>query len=65
MIRKKLIEIFSNEFKMSHVDITLVPQGIRVGDHIYTSTKGFTTFIITRDVTEGDITREEEKIKDF
>ena len=54
----------SNKIKMNGVDVSLVPDGIKMKGKVYFS-KGFALFITNEDVTERDIKGDENKIKQF
>ena len=56
----KQVDASSNE-RIIDVDILLEPDGVRVKDHIYISTKSFRMFITNQDLTERDVS--EEKIR--
>ena len=45
----------SNKFKINGVDVSLVPDGIKMKGKVYEFSKGFAVFISKKDVTERDI----------
>ena len=55
----------SNKFKINGVDVSLVPDGIKMKGKVYHFSKGFLMFITIKDVTERDIKEDENKIKQF
>ena len=55
----------SNKFKLNGVDVSLVPDGIKMKGKVYDFSKGFALFITNKDVTERDIKGDENKIKQF
>ena len=55
----------SNTFKINDVDVSLVPDGIKMKGKVYDFSKGFSIFITNKDVTERDIKGDEIKIKQF
>ena len=55
----------SNKFKLNDVDVSLVPDGIKIKGKVYDFSKGFSIFITNKDVTERDIKGDEIKIKQF
>ena len=55
----------SNKFKINGVDVSLVPDGIKMKGKVYDFSKGLAIFITNKNVTEGDIKGEENKIKQF
>ena len=55
----------SNKFKINGVDISLVPDGIKMKSKVYDFFEGFVIFIINKDLTERDIKGDENKIKQF
>ena len=55
----------SNKFKINDVDVSLVPDGIKIKGKVYDFCKGFSIFITNEDVTERDIKGDEIKIKQF
>ena len=55
----------SNKFKINGVDVSLVPDGIKMKGKVYDFSKGFAIFITNIDVTERDIKGDESKIKQF
>ena len=55
----------SNKFKINVVDVSLVPDGIKMKGKVYNFSKGFALFISNKDLTEGDIKGDENKIKQF
>ena len=55
----------SNKFIIKGVDVSLVPDGIKMKGKVFDFSKGFAIFIINNDVTERDIKSDENKIKQF
>ena len=55
----------SNKFKMNGVDLSPVPDDIKMKGEVYDFSKGFPLFITKKDVTEIDIKGDENKIKQF
>ena len=55
----------SNKFIIKGVDVSLVPDGIKMKGKVFDFSKGFAIFIINNDVTERDIKRDENRIKQF
>ena len=55
----------SNKFKINGVDVSLVPDGIKMKGKVYHFSKGFLMFITIKDVTERDMKEDENKIKQF
>ena len=55
----------SNKFKLNGVDVSLVPDGMKMKGKVYDFSKGFDLFITNKDVTERDIIGDENKIKKF
>ena len=55
----------SNKFKINDVDVSLVPDGIKMKGKVYDSSKGFGLFITNKNVTERDIKGDGNKIKQF
>ena len=55
----------SNKFKMNGIDVSLVPNGIKMKGKVYYFSKGFLMFITKKNVTERDIKGDENKIKQF
>ena len=55
----------SNKFKINGVDVSLVPDGIKMKGKVYDFSKGFALFIANKDLTERDIKGDENKIKQF
>ena len=55
----------SNKFKINGVDVSLVPDGIKMKVKVYDFCKGFSIFITNKGVTERDIKGDENKIKQF
>ena len=45
----------SNKFKINGIDVSLVPDGIKMNGNVYDFSKGFHMFITNKDVTEKDI----------
>ena len=42
----------SNKFKINDVDVSLVPDGIKIKGKVYDFSKGFSIFITNKDVTK-------------
>ena len=61
----KSVDPNSNKFKINDVDISLVPDGIKMKGKVYDFSKGFSIIIINKDVTKRDIKGDEIKIKQF
>ena len=59
------VDANSNIFKINVVDVSLVPDGIKLKGKVYDSSKGFLMSITNKDVTERDIKGDENKIKQF
>ena len=57
------VDANSNKFKINDIDISLVPDGIKMKGRVYDFSKGFLMFITYKDVTERDIKGDENKIK--
>ena len=55
----------SNKFKIKDVDVSPVPDGIKIKGKVYDFSKGFALFITNKDVTERDIKGGEIKINQF
>ena len=55
----------SNKFKINVVDVSLVPDGIKMKGKVYDFSKGFDLFITNKDVTERVIKGDENQIKQF
>ena len=55
----------SNKFKVYDIDISLVPDGIKLKGKVYDFLKGSFMFITIKDVTERDIKADENEIKQF
>ena len=55
----------SNKVKINGVDVSLVPDGIKMKGKVYHFSKGFAILITSKDVTERDIKGDENKIKQF
>ena len=55
----------SNKFKINDVDVSLVPDGIKMKGKVYDFSKGFDLFITNKDVTDREIKGDENKIKQF
>ena len=55
----------SNKFKINDIDVSLVPDGIKMIGKTYDFSKGFALFITNKDVTERDLKGDEIKIKQF
>ena len=54
-----------NEFTINNVPTRTTPSGIKLRNNNYDFTKGFFMFITNKNVTEGDIKGDENKIKRF
>ena len=63
--RLKSVDPISNKIKINDVDVSLVPDGIKLKGKVYDFSKGFSIFITNKDLTERDITGDENKIKQF
>ena len=59
------VDPYSNKLKINGVDVSVVPDGIKMKGKVYDFSKGFALFITNKDVTEGDIEGDENKIKHF
>ena len=59
------VDANSNKFKINGVDVSLVPDGIKMKSKVCDFSKGFAIFITKKDVTERDIKGDEDKIKQF
>ena len=59
------VDANSNEFKINDIDVSLVPDVIKMKGKVYDFSKGFALFITNKDVTERDIKGDEIKIKQF
>ena len=55
----------SNKVKINDIDVSLVPDGIKMKGKTYDFSKGFALFITNKDVTERDLKGDEIKIKQF
>ena len=55
----------SNKFKVSGIDVSLVPDGTKMKGRVYDLSKGFFMFITNKDVTERDIKGDENRKKQF
>ena len=64
-IQLKSVDANSNNFKINDIDVSLVPDGIKMKGKVYDLSKGFAMFITSKDVTESDIKADEIKIKQF
>ena len=53
----------SNQFKINGVDVSLVPDGIKMKGEVYDFSNAL--FFTNKDVTEKDIKGDENKIKQF
>ena len=49
------VDANSNKFKINDIDVSLVPDGIKMKGKVYDFSKGFVLFITNKDVTERDI----------
>ena len=63
----QLISIFqiSKKIKINDVDVSLVPDGIKMKGKVYDFSQGLALFITNKDVTKRDIKGDEIKIKQF
>ena len=59
------VDANSNKFKINGIDVSLVPDGIKMKSKVYDFSKGFLMFITNKDVAERDIKGDENKIKEF
>ena len=59
------VDANSNEFKINDIDVSLVPDGIKMKGKVYDFSMGFAMFITSKDVTERDIKGDEDKLKLF
>ena len=59
------VDAISNKFKINGIDVSLVPDGIKMKGKVYDFSKGFLMFITNKGVTERDIKGDENKIKQF
>ena len=59
------VDANSNKFKINGVDVSLVPDGIKMKGKVYDFSKGFPIFITNEDVTQRDIKGDKDKIKQF
>ena len=57
------VDANSNKFKINGVDVSLVPDGIKMKGKVYDFSKGFAIFFTNKDVTEKDIKVDVDKIK--
>ena len=55
----------SNKFKINGIDVSLVPEGIKMKVKFYDFSKGFLMFITNKDKTERDTEGDENNIKLF
>ena len=55
----------SNKFEINDVDVSIVPDGIKLKGKVYDFSKCFLMFITSNDATNGDIKGHENKIKEF
>ena len=53
------------KFKINGVDVSLVPDGIKIKSRVYDFSRGFTKFVTKKDVTQKDIRGDEMKIRLF
>ena len=49
------VDANSNTFKINDIDVSLLPDGIKLKGKVYHFSKGFAIFITSKDVTERDI----------
>ena len=63
----QLISVDPNsiKFKINDVDVSLVPDGIKMKGKVFDFSKGFSIFITNKDVIERDIKGDEIKLKQF
>ena len=63
----QLISVDPNSIKLkiNGVDVSVVPDGIKMNGKVYDLSKGFAIFIAKKDVTERDVKGDENKIKHF
>ena len=59
------VDAHSNKFKINDIDVSLVPDGLKLKGKVHEFSKGFAMFITSKDVTERDIKGDENKIKQF
>ena len=59
------VDANSNKFKLNGVDVSLVPDGMKMKGKVYYFSKGFAININNKHVTERDIKSDEDKIKQF
>ena len=66
-IQFKLLSVDPNSIKLkiNGIDVSLVPDGIKLKGKVYDFSKCFLIFITNKDVTEIDIKGDENKIKQF
>ena len=46
------VDTNSSKFKINDIDVSLVPDGIKIKGKVYDFSKGFAMFITSKDVTE-------------
>ena len=59
------VDANSNKFKINGVDVSLVPDGIKIKGKVYDFSKGSAIFITNKGVTDRDMKGDEDKIKQF
>ena len=59
------VDANSTKFKTNDIDVSLVPDGIKMKGKVYDFSKGFAMFITSKYATERDINGDEDKIKPF
>ena len=57
------VDANSKKFKINDIDVSLVPEGIKMTSKVYNFSKGFAMFITSKEVTERDIKGDKDKIK--
>ena len=53
----------SNKFEINNIDISLLPDGIKIKGKVYEFSNGFALSISNKDVTKTDIKNDENEIK--
>ena len=64
-LQLKSVDAKSIKFKINGIDVSLVPDGIKMKGKVYDFSKGFLMFTTNKDVTERNIKGDENKIKQF
>ena len=59
------VDANSNKFKINDIDVSLVPDGMKMKGKVYDFSKCFAMFINGQDVTKRDIKGDEFKIQQF